>query len=336
MKTTHRTKEDWKKIYARYKAGTSIRKLAADLGVHVMTVYSAFVRHEFGRNAKRVNDKVNESYFEKIRTPVEAYALGLWLADGSTTKSAWTIKLAKGDEATLKQISDDFYKTPRPLKHEDNACVFSGYSVKVARRLKSKFRGNKTNTLRLDETKIPKAMVPAVVRGVFDGDGSISFRKDRPNQRQVYICSISEDFLKDIGSILGKSGIASYICKENRAGKRLRIPGGWTVCSCDMYKLFIGTHAARVAFYEYLYGSDDGPRLQRKYDRFTQYYGNTVQLLASKAPALPDDPAPYHEQHLKGRSIRDIGRELGHCANTVSRWFAKHNLEIRSRVTRRG
>ena len=335
MNNARRTKEDWKRIYARYKAGTSVRKLAIELDVHVMTIYSAFVRHELDRNVGHANDKVNESYFENMQTATEAYAFGLWLTDGSTTKGAWTIKLAKGDEAVLAQISKDFYRTPRPLRYEENACIFLGYSVKVARRLKSRFRGNKTKTLRLDISAIPKALVPAVIRGIFDGDGSISSRKDRPNQRQVYICSISKGFLEDVGCVLGRAGIDSYICKESRAGKRMRIPGGWTTCSCDMYKLFIGTHADRVAFYEYLYNNDDGPRLQRKYDKFTQYHGNAVQLLALKAPALPPDPAPYHEQHLNGRSIRDIGRELGHCCNTVSLWFKKHGLETRSRVTRR-
>jgi hypothetical protein len=335
MNNTRRTEKDWKQVYARYKAGVSVRKLAAELGVHVMTIYSAFARHGLDRNVERVNDKVDESYFETIRTPTEAYALGLWLADGSTTKNAWTIKLAKSDEAILRRISDDFYKTPRPLSYEDNACMFFGYSVKVARRLRSKFRGSKTKNLRLDSTAIPKALMPSVIRGIFDGDGSISYRRDRPNQRQIYICSISESFLKDIGAVLGEAGIASYVCRETRAGKRLRVPGGWTVCSCDMYKLFIGTHASRVAFYEYLYHNSAGPRIERKYDKFTQYHGNAVQLLALKAPALPSDPAPYHEQHLNGRSIRDIGRELKRCGSTVSRWFMTHGLDIRSRVTRR-
>ena len=114
----------------------------------------------------------------------------------------------------------------------------------------------------------------------------------------------------------------------------MRVPNGYAVCAHDMHRLHFGTHASRVALYPLLY-SNSGPRIKSKYDKFTQYYGNAVQLLASKAPALPDDPAPYHEQHLKGRSIRDIGRELGHCANTVSNWFAKHDLEVRSRVTRR-
>ena len=335
MNKLRRTKEDWKRIYSRYKAGTSVHSLADELGVHVMTIYSAFVRHGLDRNAERINDKIDESYFKTIRSPTEAYALGLWMADGSANGNSWTIKLAAPDESVLEEISNDFYKEPRRLRREGNACIFSGYSVKVARRLKQMFRGNKTKTLRLDLTQIPKAYWPAVIRGIFDGDGSICSRTGRPNQRQVYICSISKLFLEDIAKVLAQFKISSYILVESRAGKRMRIPGGWTTCSCDMYKLFIGPHDQKVAFYEFLYLNDDGPRIGRKYEMFTQYHGNTVQLLASKSPALPADPAPYHEQHLNGRSIRDIGRELRRCGNTVAAWFAKHGLEVRSRVTHR-
>lgn len=332
------SEEQWRELYANYLAGKTVRQLAKELNSHVQTVYSGFVRHGFDRSVGFINRNADDNYFNGLKTCTEAYAFGLWLTDGSTTPNYWSIKLQSSDAPVLVAIADNFYKSPHNLLVDGNAVVFNGYSTIVATRLRKLFRGRKTDQLQLNLQEIPVEFRAAVLRGIFDGDGTISLRSERPNQRQVSICSISRVFLEQLQSWLAtEHGIETSINIEKREGKLLRVPQGYTTCSHDMLRLQFGTHQARVKLFELMYAPlDDGPKIQRKYEMFRQYYDNAVQLLASKKPALPDAIVhAVYEQHLKGRSIRDISRELTTTSNTVVRWFNKHGLEVRSRVTHR-
>jgi len=335
MKT--RDKADWVLIYNEYLAGATVSDLRDKYGLHRQTIYSGFLRNGLPRSIGFVNKNADLDYFKQLRTPTEAYAFGLWLTDGCATPHTWSIKLQRQDEAVLAAIAEDFYKTAHPLLYEGNACRFNGYANPVAARLRGLFRGDKTETLRLITPPCSPDLMPAVIRGIFDGDGCISLDKHSPNSLPVTICSISEAFLVDIQNYLATQGVATRIGVERLVGKPMCIQGRKGVYKHDMYRLFIRGMQNKVAFFELLYNKDTGPRMLRKFNRYSQYYDNIVQLLASKGPALTScDVHVYHAQHMEGRSIRDIGRELKHCGSGIAAWFRRNKLEVRSRVTRRG
>jgi len=334
MKT--RDKADWVAIHKEYLAGATVNDLCNKYGLHKQTIYSGFTRNGLSRSIGFVNKNADLDYFKQLRTPTEAYAFGLWLTDGCTISNGWSIKLHKQDEEVLAVLANDFYKEPHPLIYEGNSCKFTGYATPVASRLKAMFRENKTEQLRLVTPPCSSNLMPAVLRGIFDGDGCISLRSSRPRQRRIDICSISESFLLDIQEYLTSKEIHSIINKEKRIGKRMVIKGRISIGTHDMYRLLILERVSQMKLFQLMYTNDDGPRLLRKYNRYSQHHDNIVQLLASKGPALSTcDVHAYHAQHIEGRSIRDIGRELNHCATVIAKWFRRNKLEVRSRVTRR-
>lgn len=312
-----------------------------------MTVYSAFTRRGWLLDGpKRPLNNADPTYFETLRTPTEAYAYGLFLTDGYVRPGRWSIKLQSSDEPVLVDISKSFYSgafaVSGPSKslriyREKNASIFQGNSRPVASRLLARFPRNKTSRSRAGFDTTKPAMRPALLRGIFDGDGSISARSARPNQRQVNICSINRKFLEEIQEWLSREHrILASISTERRAGKWCRTPSGWSVNCKDMYRLVFTTHESRVALYRLMYLQDDGPRIERKFREYTSYYENAVQLLACKKPELPATRLlELHQQHLAGRSLRSIGRELDRGCMTISRWFSSQKLAVKSRVTHR-
>jgi len=179
--------------------------------------------------------------------------------------------------------------------------------------------------------------MPAVIRGIFDGDGCITVNKRRPNNMPVNIYSISEPFLLDIKAYLAAQGVDTFITVDRRKGKPMHINGNGFVANHDMYRLNIAGMLDSARFFELLYTRDDGPKLLRKYNRYKEHYDNIVQLLVLKGPALSVyDVHDFYAQHTAGRSIRDIGCQLNLSSSDIALWFRRNKLEVRSRVTRRG
>ena len=325
----------WVDVHSKYSSGISVRTLSDTLNLPIQTIYSAFERMRLSAKRGKVSATARADYFDTIDTETKAYALGLWLADGHVNKNVWVIKLQCEDHQVLQDISDDFYTEPRIVKCKDNCAVFAGYSKNVAGKLRQLFGVSKTSRLKLNIDLIPSEFRGAYIRGIFDGDGSISKRKDRPHQRNMYICSISYIFLADIRDLLCRDyGITAEIFTERRKGLRTKIPGGFTVACHDMHKLIFCTHDSRVKLFELLYTAAVGPVMVRKFNAFKQYYENTVRILACKKPALPDaNIACYFARYRQGESIRALGRELGRCSNVIVNWFKRHGYEVRNRVT---
>lgn len=155
-------------------SGSSIRKIINKAGVM--------------RGYEYYQYNINESYFEKIDTKNKAYILGFLYADGSVTNKAWRIKLQKKDKCIIEKIKKEIkYDGPilwrRPEKRErDGKITYSQGSfalsiarVKMAADLtKLGCMENKTWNLRFPtEEQVPREFIPDLLRGYWDGDGSI-------------------------------------------------------------------------------------------------------------------------------------------------------------------
>lgn len=226
------------------------------------------------------NKDVNHAFMGKPYTPNNMYFLGMMLADGWVTgKNIVGLKLKKED----KYLVEKLYKLIKPNQEfkSKTLTISSDQLYKDLCNLGCK--PNKTlNKFKLPV--IPDNLFFHFLRGYFDGDGSISLRKHRKHQIQMYICSIDEDFLKQIQSKLSFFSISSNIYKEVRNGKFLKLPAGDYKDNCvDMYRLKISGFKNLFRLHENMY-KDSDLKMERKYKMFSAYYVNTVLTLEAKYP----------------------------------------------------
>jgi LAGLIDADG-like domain/WhiA LAGLIDADG-like domain len=153
---------------------------------------------EFVMGGKRIYD-VKEDYFETWSHEM-AYILGFISADGSINKekTSLAIELQMRDKEVLEFIQRQISPTA-PIKttkkKEREYCRLRINSKKLIQSLrKYNVVPNKTFTIRID-FDIPKEFLGDYVRGLFDGDGWITCRR---NTIEFGICSGSNQFLDDI------------------------------------------------------------------------------------------------------------------------------------------
>ena len=172
-----------------------------------------------------------------IDTEEKAYFLGLLYADGSisikTDKSCQCLKyrfqISLADEALIEKISKFF-----PFLNV-NSFDFGKYkenwSKQFSLRKTSKFlvedlinngmleRKSEGNSALLSVPNIDEKLLHHFIRGFFDGDGSISIPKKRPNLRRVEICCSSKNFLSQVKSILEANRVNCPIFRERTVNK---------------------------------------------------------------------------------------------------------------------
>jgi len=76
--------------------------------------------------------------------------------------------------------------------------------------------------------------------------------------------------------------VFSSIYKEKRNGKELLRPDKTlSTDNIDMFRLVLNTHKEKLRFYEFIY-NDCTIKLTRKYEKYTNYFLNTVKTLENK------------------------------------------------------
>ena len=280
-------KHNYEQIYQRHLAGESLIKISKDTGIHIQCFYSHFRKMNWKYN-KDIQPRhegyfVNDNYLKKVDTEDKAYFLGWMLSDGYINGNRLFLKLKSTDESTIAKMFSKFSKGfsmyDNKLKTSKSMSISSNKMVDSLKKLGCV--ENKTK-VGFSVPSIPDNLFRHFVRGYFDGDGSIGKRSARPNQVQVYICSINKTFLEQLQNKLLEFNIESSIQFEKRNGKTYKLPDNKiTYDAIDMYKLCILTHKDRLKFYEFLY-NDCSIKLERKYVLYNAYYVNTVLILEEK------------------------------------------------------
>ena len=184
-----------------------------------------------------MTDYKNTDFFSKIDTQEKAYWLGFIYADGniSRDRDLFQIHLQRRDNEHLKKIGNifnkhiyekDYYK-PNGKKY--GYAILSIFNKEVKNSLlKCGIFPNKT---KLDDiyifNKIEDKFIQHFIRGVFDGDGSISEFKLK-NGKVNYCLNIagSQNFIKKIKKILiNKLGIANTKTSDIKGCKVIRWSG---------------------------------------------------------------------------------------------------------------
>lgn len=143
---------------------------------------------------------VNDSFF-KTWSHDMAYILGFWWADGCMRfRSSWLFSISQHSKDSyilrdiLKKMESDYpVFTPKTRK---KSCIFEISSNEICLDIIS-LGGRPKKSLKISMPNVPFEFFQDFLRGVFDGDGSISMVK-KNNHPSCYICSGSKSFLKGL------------------------------------------------------------------------------------------------------------------------------------------
>lgn len=207
---------------------------------------------------------------KKISNETEAYIAGIFYADGyNSKKSQFGIRLKYVDKDLVIKLKNYFSdKIKLQISKDQTSVSFVVSSSEACLNLYNiGCVCNKTNK----ELKIPvldKTLIRHFIRGFFDGDGSIIKCNTKSGVfLRCNICSPTVKILEDFQKVLKEYDIVSFINKENRKGKLMHTPNGKSICTKDMYRLYIRRKADIQKFFDFLY-KDATIFLERKFKVF--------------------------------------------------------------------
>lgn len=272
---TKKEKEDIKNLYLSNHSTVEIGKKYGVTNKVIARILNEFDIKRNGLSKRKYN--LNESYFDEITTPNQAYILGFLYADGSNNSSKSTVSIS------LQEEDKDILERMRLELASEKELDFLDYSKKddYGYNYKNQYRlllfskhicnsleklgmvPNKSLVLTFPDT-LPPSLYKHFIRGYFDGDGSFSpqYSKDGKFQPVITITSTSQfchktqEILKQSLDICG-GNIYDASC-HNGITKVLSISG-----SIQVKKIL-----------DWLY-SDADMYLERKHDRYVNtFYKN--------------------------------------------------------------
>ena len=266
---TKEQKEEIVRLYVEEKLSTT--KIGKIMNCSYNKIYR--ILDEFG--IKRVNNgarkyHINENYFDCIDTPNKAYIVGLMCADGCNfpPKGTAFISLQESDRALLEDINKELEnETPLRIvdqsnRHENNysynnMCTLNMYSIHICKSLEN-LGIVRNKSLILEFPNIDEKLYPHLLRGYFDGDGSLyKYVKNENNKRITLTFTSTEQFCKKIKEIVEKElGIYCGIYDAS--------------CHNGITKVASLSGSSAIKLLDWMYADAD-LYLQRKYDRYIEY-----------------------------------------------------------------
>ncbi len=225
-------------------------------------------------NENRVKYSVNSSYF-KTQTHNMAYILGILASDGTVSKRDNTIKLGLSsiDYDYLVMLSKELGST-RPIKTYTTSKGFSNSNLTiVSSEIKKDLSEynivpQKTFTFKFP-TKLKREYWIDVIRGYYDGDGSVSTSGKHAIKWQI--ASATKDVLEHIVDFFFEE---YNIPKVNIRQERERL-----------YVICYSINATKM-IYNHLY--NEGclylPRKKEKYDKLIKDFTNEIDLQETAVP----------------------------------------------------
>jgi hypothetical protein len=156
--------------------------------------------------------------FFRVWSPQMAYVLGYWWADGCMrvkVHGAHEIEIASNDRDHLEHIAQiiggNYYL--RKVSPQANTWVISFCSIEMYRDIE-RLGGTPRKSRTIGFPDVPSELLPHFVRGVVDGDGTLSWNGDRPIL-QIY--SGSTEFMHRLTQRVElATGIPKPVLQSNR------------------------------------------------------------------------------------------------------------------------
>lgn len=273
---------DDNKIRELYKDGKSTREIGKIIGCSGVTVSSHLKK--MGTKIRDLHNSrkiysFNENYFENIDCEQKAYWLGFIAADGCILEQTSQISKRTGRTIKKEQMAlqialkqDDkshLEKLQNNLRDNHNLH----YSVKrkcwdikllsdklCKDLLKYGIKPKKSLTLQFPLNLISNEYIPSFIRGYFDGDGSISFSKNKKGLITISKMKVSilgtKDFLETINEIINRE---IFFSERIFPAKSNNINGVQQIMFSNIHKT--------KQFLDFIY-KDATIYLDRKYERY--------------------------------------------------------------------
>jgi hypothetical protein len=194
--------------------------------------------------------KFNENYFDSIDTEQKAYWLGFLFADGNVYRNQMTLKLSNLDKLHL-----ELFKKHLQSEHliYDELGKYSSLVIGSKKFSESLISNGcvRKKSLIIEFPILQNDLVRHFIRGVFDGDGCISFIKKNPKYKRWCIASGSKRFIESIKEVVEKE-----INYNLKLYKRKNI-----------YVLVSGKKNIVKSIFDFMY-KDATVYLDRKYQKF--------------------------------------------------------------------
>lgn len=249
------TKELEEKIILMYESNLSASKIAEKIGKSKNGVL--YVLHKYNidtANRKYDNRKnlVNDHYFDKIDTQEKAYILGMLMADGNIMdNNIIQLSLEKTDYELLKHIALLINYTGEIRFKENKYCILYFTSEQMCTSLK-KYNIVPRKSLILQPPNISDKLYRHMVRGYFDGDGSIWFDK-----------SVEQYGIQFVGT---KEVLSDFKDKMNWKDNKLRLA---SKTSINTYRLGYRGNILVSSMLDELYEGST-IYMERKYKKYIQ------------------------------------------------------------------
>lgn len=185
----HITPEQWKQIALQYSNGRPVKEILSEYNIGSATLLFKLRRmgvqiHKVGHGSKKY--EINEHYFDEIDTEEKAYYLGLLGSDGHTIGDRFfSVGLSGEDDAallirfknSLEYTGPILSKQPK-YKGSKRHYTLSVTSETLTKNLiKNGIVNRKSLTYEFNDL-LRRDLIRHYVRGYFDGDGSVSIKKD--------------------------------------------------------------------------------------------------------------------------------------------------------------
>ena len=226
----HITKEQKEEIVKYYKAKPMTQdevaqkfKISLPSVIKILKEYKVKIYNK----VQLFSPNLNEHYFDIIDTEEKAYFLGLIITDGCVhnTKGKQplvALTLQESDKYILERFKNAICSN-KTVTNDGRGCVNINILSRIMVNSLRKYGIDERKSLHTIFPKnIPQELYPHLIRGILDGDGSVSFYARRGRKchvKAVRFCQGNEQFLKDLIDCLydncGANKINTYQEKEN-------------------------------------------------------------------------------------------------------------------------
>lgn len=226
----HITKDKKEQIVSFYKSKPmTINYVSEQFNISCPSVMKILNEYNIKRysKVKLFSPELDEHYFNTIDTEEKAYFLGLIITDGCVhnTKGRQpllSITLKANDEYLLKTFKKEIHSNKNITSDGRGCSEIQILSQIMINDLQKYGVIPNKSCATVFPKNIPQEMYPHLIRGILDGDGSISYYA-RPNRKchvkAIRFCQGSEKFLQDLVDYLytaiGLQKINTYKEKES-------------------------------------------------------------------------------------------------------------------------
>ncbi|MBH0168005.1 LAGLIDADG family homing endonuclease [Fictibacillus sp. 18YEL24] len=259
-----------------FQMGMTSNEIALQANVTARYINSVLQQHNVERQPHSSwlrRYTVNENYF-KTWSASMAYVLGFFAADGCLPKDLQLVSFSQKDPKILEDIREELQST-HPIKTNPRTGVhLLNISSKIMKEDLMKLHGMspKKSTI-LEFPYVPEEYLSHFVRGFFDGDGNINYKK-----RTVSFVGGSQTFMEHLKKRLERYSFEPFIVSKEK-----------------YHRLFLSGRKTVYHFGQWIY-KDKNLYIERKHLEF-----NREKLPPDQ---IKDRPFKAHKSAIEARKLK--------------------------------